>query len=219
MRTVGIGVCCLLLPLLGGAAAPGAVAAEAFAGLDLGEPAPEPIPPGEPPAAGAPACLAHEPSAAELVRCAWDWAGLEPGRDRSWRSRVRWSGWLPRLSGGVDYDIGDSWDYRYVPGEPRVDKLRQNDGWGWDADLKLDLSKAVYSSDELAVAREGLRRSAARRDLAVELIRLIYARRELLRRGLPPAGSSQRGELDELTAVIDAWTGSRFADRWCGRRS
>lgn len=214
MRAVAIGVCCLLLGL---AAAP--AAAEAIAGLDLGEPATEPLPPAERPAAGAPACLIREPSAAELVRSAWDWAGLEPARDRSWRSRVRWAGWLPRLKGGVDCDVGDSWDYRYEPGEPRVDKLRQDDGWGWDVDLTLELARLVYSSDELAVAREELRRSAARRDLAVELIRLIYARRELLRRGLPPAGSSQRGELDELTAVIDAWTGGRFADRWCGRRS
>lgn len=214
MRAVAIGVCCLLLGL---AAAP--AAAEAIAGLDLGEPATEPLPPAERPAAGAPACLIREPSAAELVRSAWDWAGLEPARDRSWRSRVRWAGWLPRLKGGVDCDVGDSWDYRYEPGEPRVDKLRQDDGWGWDVDLTLELTRLVYSSDELAVAREELRRSAARRDLAVELIRLIYARRELLRRGLPPAGSSQRGELDELTAVIDAWTGGRFADRWCGRRS
>jgi hypothetical protein len=129
------------------------------------------------------------------------------------------SGWLPRLTGGVRYDLGDRWDYRYEPGEPRVDQLQQDDGWSWDVGLSWDLAGMAFSKDELSVAQERVRRAAARRDLAVEILRVFYARRALLLAGLPARGSAEWIQLLEANAVLDAWTGGAFTDRFCGGRS
>ncbi len=166
-----------------------------------------------------PACLRREPSSAELVRAAVEVAGLGAGEDRERAWRVRVAGFLPKLTAGVDMDVGDRQDFRYEPGSPRVDQLQVDDGWGWDVGLSLDLSGAAYRADELQVAREAVRRARERRELALEVIRLQHARLRLLRGGLPTAGSDEGAQLAELGALLDAWTGGRFADRLCRPRA
>jgi hypothetical protein len=161
------------------------------------------------------ACLRHEPKVREVVKAAWEEAGLLPDDDRSRKSRVRASGWLPKLSGGVSKDMGDRWDYRYEPGTPRVDQLHQDDGLRWDVGLTWDLSKTVYQGEELQVAREASRRARERMDLAAEVIRLYFSRRRLLQNGLPEKGSTSATILKETTATLDAFTAGRFRGRWC----
>ena len=162
-----------------------------------------------------PACLRHEPKVREVVKAAWEEAGLLPEDDRSRRSRVRASGWLPKVSGGVSKDMGDRWDYRYEPGTPRVDQLHQDDGLRWDVGLTWDLSKTVYQSDELQVAREASRRARERMDLAAEVIRLYFSRRRLMQDGLPQKGAASALMLQETTATLNAFTAGRFRGRWC----
>ena len=162
-----------------------------------------------------PACLRHEPKVREVVKAAWEEAGLLPEDDRSRRSRVRASGWLPKVSGGVSKDMGDRWDYRYEPGTPRVDQLHQDDGLRWDVGLTWDLSKTVYQSDELQVAREASRRARERMDLAAEVIRLYFSRRRLMQDGLPQKGATSALMLQETTATLNAFTAGRFRGRWC----
>jgi len=162
-----------------------------------------------------PACLRHEPKVREVVKAAWEEAGLLPEDDLSRKSRVRASGWLPKLSGGVSKDMGDRWDYRYEPGTPRVDQLHQDDGLRWDVGLTWDLSGTVYQGEELAVAREASRRARERMDLAAEVIRLYFSRRRMMQNGIPAPGSGPAIMLLEATATLDAFTGERFRGRWC----
>jgi hypothetical protein len=166
-----------------------------------------------------PACLRHEPKVREVVRAAWEEAGLLPEDDRSRKSRVRASGWLPKLSGGVSKDMGDRWDYRYEPGTPRVDQLHQDDGLRWDVGLTWDLSKTVYQGEELQVAREASRRARERMDLAAEVIRLYFSRLRLMQNGLPEKGSTSALIMQETTATLDAFTAGRFRGRWCEAKS
>ncbi len=160
-------------------------------------------------------CLSSEPKSLELVKAAWAFSGLKREKESSLENRVRISGWLPRLSGGVSYDLGDRWDYKYEPGEPRVDQLHQNNGLSWDAGMSLDLARTVFQVEELSVIKESSRRASERRDLAMEVIRLVFARRQLMLHGMPKEGSAERNRLDEYTAVLDAWTGGAFQNRWC----
>jgi hypothetical protein len=162
-----------------------------------------------------PACLRHEPRVREVVKAAWEEAGLLPEDDRSRKSRVRAAGWLPKVSGGVSKDMGDRWDYRYEPGTPRVDQLHQDDGLRWDVGLTWDLSKTVYQSDELQVAREASRRARERMDLAAEVIRLYFSRRRMMQNKIPAPGSAPAIMLLEITATLDAFTAGRFRGRWC----
>lgn len=160
-------------------------------------------------------CLSLEPKALELVKEAWAKSGLKKERELSLENRLRISGWFPKLSGGLSYNLGDKWDYKYEPGEPRVDQLHQNNGLSWDVGMTIDLARAVYQVEQLAVLRESSRRAGERRDLALEVIRLVFARRQLMLHGIPEPGSSERSQLEEFTAVLDAWTGGVFQDRWC----
>jgi hypothetical protein len=162
-----------------------------------------------------PPCQRFEPDVRMVVRAAWEEAGLLPGEDLSRKSRLRASGWLPKLSGGVSKDMGDRWDYRYEPGTPRVDQLHQDDGLRWDVGLSWDVSRTVFSSEELQVAREASKRARERMDLAAEVIRLYFSRRRLMQKGLPSPGSSSALQLSEITATLDASTGERFRKRWC----
>lgn len=164
---------------------------------------------------GPPACQGTEPAVREVVRAAWKHAGLLPEEDRSRKSRVRTSGWLPKLSGGISKDMGDRWDYRYEPGTPRVDQLHQDDGLRWDVSLAWDISKAVFQSEELQVAREASRRARERMDLAAEVIRLYFLRRRMMQKGLPLSDSPSAVVLTEITATLDAFTGGRYKHRWC----
>lgn len=162
-----------------------------------------------------PVCLRGEPDVREVVQAAWEEAGLLPGEDLSRKSRVRAAGWLPKLSGGVSKDMGDRWDYRYEPGTPRVDQLHQDDGLRWDVGLSWDVSKAVFSSEELQVTREAAKRARERMDLAAEVIRLYFARRRLMQKGVPLPESPAATQLFETTAMLNAYTGGRFSNRWC----
>jgi len=217
MKAFPAGVVCALLAAGAVAAAgPPGEGEPGIEGIDLGG-AGEDRPRSRQRAAKPPACLEREPEVGALVRAAWGQAGLEAADDEDRRSRVRIAGWLPKLSGGVRYDWGDRWDYRYEPGEPRVDQLHRDDGYSWDAGLSLDLAQAAYPSEELAAVKEAARRAAERRELAVEIIRLAFERRGLLIHGLPRPGSQERLRLGELTAVLDAWTGGVYARRFCGR--
>jgi hypothetical protein len=161
------------------------------------------------------ACLNTEPTANEVVKAAWKEAGLLPEEDRSRKWRVRLSGWLPRLTGGVSKDTGDKRDYRYEPGSPRVDQFHLDDGLGWDAGLTWDLSRMAFQSEELQVAREASRRVRERLDLAAEVIRLYFSRRRLTLQGLPLPNTPEAVQLLEATALLNAWTGSRLSERWC----
>jgi hypothetical protein len=160
-------------------------------------------------------CLKNEPDVHRLVRVAWEEAGLTRDEDRSRKTRVRVSGWLPKISAGFTTDMGDRWDYRYEPGTPRVDQIHQDEGVRWDAGVSWDLSRTVFRSEELQVAREASRRVRERMDLAAEVIRLYFARRRLVLQGPPSPGSPVVLQITELTVMLNALTGARFRQSWC----
>jgi hypothetical protein len=162
-----------------------------------------------------PSCLEREPPALEVVRAAWNEAGLLQEWDRSRQSRIRWNAWLPKISGGLSKNIGDQSDYRYEPGSPRVDQLHQENGWRWDVGLTLDLPRVVYDPEELQISRESSKRARERMDMATEVLRLYFTRKRLISHGLPAAGSKAALNLSETTAIINSWTGGSFAQSWC----
>ncbi len=164
------------------------------------------------------ACLAKEPKVGRLVRAALARAGLDQAEDGQLRRQARLSGWLPKLDGGLSMDAGDRWYARYEPGEAMVEQQQQDDGLRWDVGLSWDLARMAYHGDDLQVAREVVKRAQQRRELAAEVIRLYFARRRLLIHGLPKVDSPARQQLEEFTALLDAWTGGRYARHWCGRK-
>jgi hypothetical protein len=162
-----------------------------------------------------PPCLMREPTVSEVVQATWEQASLLPDEDRSRRTRARVSGYLPKISGGLSKDLGNSWNYRYEPGTARVDQLRQTTGLRWDTAIVWDLALFAYNPDELQIARETTNRARERRNLATEVIRIYFARKKILRRGMPKPGSRFAQVVAEETAALDAWTSGRFRKQWC----
>jgi hypothetical protein len=162
-----------------------------------------------------PPCLRAEPTVRQVVQATWEQASLLPEEDSSRRTRARVSGYLPKLSGGLSKDQGNTWNYRYEPGTARVDQLRQTSGLRWDASIGWDLALFAYNPDELQISRETTSRARERRNLATEVIRIFFARQKTLRRGLPKPGSHFAQLVAEETAALDAWTGGRFQKQWC----
>lgn len=218
MRTI-----CFLVTMLAVVLGAAAVAGEEPDGdlfaLDLGPGSPESDDTASPAARQAPACLDREPDPRQTVRAAWRTAGLGKDDDLSRKRRVRVSGWLPKVSGGITGDRGGRWDHRLEPGEPRVDQLHRDDDLRWDAGLSWDLAEAAFRSEEIQVAREAARRARERMDLAAEIVRLYFLRRRVLRTGLPAADTERALRLEEATATLDAWTGHRFTASWCRPRA
>jgi hypothetical protein len=162
-----------------------------------------------------PPCLKQEPRVREVIEAAWEQAALTPEEDHSRQTRARISGYLPKISGGLSKDGGNSWKYRYEPGTARVDQLQQTAGLRWDTSIVWDLALFAYNPDELQITREATNRARERRNLASEVIRIFFARQKILRRGMPTPGSRFAQLLAEETAALDTWTGGRFQKQWC----
>jgi hypothetical protein len=160
-------------------------------------------------------CRQNEPTVEEVVKAVWLEVGLRPEQDLEILSRVKLSGWFPKVSAGVSNDIGDRWDYRYEPGTPRVDQMHEDVGFRWDASLSWDLSKIAFQSAEVQVLKENARRSRERMDLAAEVIRIYFLRKGLMTEGMPQPRSKEAYQLQQATATLDAWTNGRFHRRWC----
>lgn len=164
------------------------------------------------------ACMGNEPDVQKVVRAAWEEAGLLRDDDVSRAGRVRASGWLPRIAGGVSKDMDDSRDYRYEPGDPRVDQIHLDKSIDWDVGLSWEMSDIVFRSEELQVAREASRRSRERLNLANEVIRLYFTRKKLLYQGGVDNEADFEIRLAEITATLNVWTGGRFERLWCGKK-
>jgi len=162
-----------------------------------------------------PDCLKREPTAQQTVKAAWKSANLEPEKDASMRHRARVANWLPKLKGGVSKDIGGRWDFRYEPGEPRIDQLHRTDGWGFDIGVSWDFSDLVFDSEEIRVLQQSSHRVLERMEVASAVLDLYFTRLELLKTGIPKPGSKAALSYLEATARLDIWTGGVFHKRWC----
>ncbi len=210
-KKLAIGICLLLVSA-------GRAQDKTGSSYQLPDIQPQAIPPKSKPDSmqkSKPACLAAEPDINQIVEQTWAQAGLSKVQDESRKTRVRFSGWLPKISGGLSQDIGGRWDYKYEAGSTPVDQFHYNDGLRWDVGLSWDLSKIAFRSEELQVARETSKRALERMEIATMVIGLYFTRFRLTLQGLPEPGSDRAIKFLEATAILDAWTGGKFKKSWC----
>ena len=159
-------------------------------------------------------CNGNEPRIDEVVEAVWAHAGMEPGADKARMKRAGWSGLFPRLDGAVAKDTGGRWSSRYSPGSTQ-DTLQWNAGWSWQVGLTWDLSGLVWTAAEVREARENARRALERMDMATQVVRAYVERKKLLAKYLSVAKDELRWRIMELTALLDAWSGWAFRNKWC----
>jgi hypothetical protein len=178
-------------------------------------PAPAPWPGPDPEAP----CLARARTAAVALAMA------DPARARSYIRRAANAAWLPELRLRMDRRLGrsESLDLPVgsVTGPLGLDTV--NDV-RYEARATWDLSRLVFSPDEMAAEAQALRMADVRRDLEALVTRLYFERRRLTlgleaEAGDEAAARSRHAlRADELQAELEALSGGAFAHCLAERR-
>jgi len=167
--------------------------------------------------------FAAEPSIAEVQKMSIHYAEVSPEKIANWRRQAQKRAWLPDLSMGVDGDknrtIGDSvWGTSSSGGHHYVgpDDKTFYDNFGWGVSMSWDLGDLVWSSDQTSIDSRSKLMVELREDILNEVTRLYFERRRLQLQMLGVSGEQpdkMQNELriEELTALIDAFTGGGFS--------
>lgn len=158
-----------------------------------------------------------EPTVHELMSAAAREAELRPDRLRSWMSRARLAALAPRVSFGIDRNVGRDESLDLADGGR---DLSTDDDLGWKAEASWELSRLVFSPDEMRVAREGLRLTELRQEVQTHVVQLYFERRRLqVQRAMARRSGPEDplSELDrevrirEIEANLDALSGGAFS--------
>lgn len=151
-------------------------------------------------------------------RKAIELALAEPERARSYISRAGYAAWLPELrlllsrryGRSESIDINSSSTALSSPlGIDTVNDVR------YEARATWDLSKLVFSSEELAAQAQAIHMAELRRDIETTVNRLYFERRSLDRSGDQVTRRGPR--TGEVEAELDALSGGAFASCMAGK--
>jgi len=167
-----------------------------------------------------------EPTISEVHRIAIDYAEVNPEKIKSWRYLSKKRAWFPELDvsfdGQRDWSSSDSiWGSYSIGGQHYVgpdDKTRGED-FGWDVSLSWDLGDLIWSSDQTAIDSRSKLMVELREDILDQITRLYFERRRIQ---VELAANEvfdhqlkidKKMRIEELTALIDAFTGGEFSRR------
>ncbi len=146
-------------------------------------------------------------------------AFADPARARSMITRARRAAWLPQLSVRVDRRVGryESIDFKTGGGDlGRPLGLDIQNSLRYEARATWDLSKVVFSAEELAAEAHALRMADMRRTVEAQFNRVLFERRRLKADANESAPAEQpanrrRLRVDELGAELDSLSGGAFS--------
>ncbi|MCS6915141.1 MAG: hypothetical protein RMK29_13855 [Myxococcales bacterium] len=143
---------------------------------------------------------AHGPTVEQLQRAALRRAGLEPASQEEMLRRLRLAPLLPQLTVSV---------WRGVQlGRPDLPvPLADPERLSFALTARWDLSRLVFSRDELAVRAQAQRAAQLRRALRAEIAQLYARHQEALRQQGPEAAQAR-----ELGALLEALTAEAEPD-------
>jgi hypothetical protein len=140
---------------------------------------------------------------------------VEPERARSYVSRAGHAAWLPELRLLMNRRLGRS-ESLDVPSGASVGSgplgLDTANDVRYEARATWDLSKLVFSAEEIAAVNAALRMADLRREVESLANRLYFERRRLKMEPIPTADTRARRDLrvEELDAELDALSGGAF---------
>jgi hypothetical protein len=154
-------------------------------------------------------------SLSALVEAAWAHADLRMPRRRAWIRRVRAATLLPEVSAGYDHRRGRGWDHHLqldAPDELDTDgSLTQT----FRVRATWDLSRLVYSNDELRVTQTTLDIQSRRATLRSE-VQALFERRQAqiaawtLTAPHDPHRADLETEIRQLTQALEVLCGVEF---------
>ncbi|MBI5415328.1 MAG: four helix bundle protein [Candidatus Omnitrophica bacterium] len=157
-----------------------------------------------------------DPTIQQVHRWAIAYAEVDPQKIKSWRSLARSRAFLPQLSVGLDR--GDGEVFHWDTGTNPDTLLKGRDLLSWDVSLSWNLGDVVWSTDQTTIDSRSKLMVELREDVLDQVTRLYFERRrlqvELAADALePPAQFDKELRVEELTALLDAFTGGKFSRR------
>jgi hypothetical protein len=164
------------------------------------------------------------PTIQQVQKWAIDYAQVDPQKIIEWREQLKKRAWFPKFSVGMSQDknrtTSDNIWGSYTGGGQQFigtdDKTFYNN-LGWDVSLSWDLGDVIWSSDETSIDSRAKLMVELRQDILDQVTRLYFERRriEILLQSSdetdPMIILEQQMRLEELTALIDAFTGGKFS--------
>jgi len=157
-----------------------------------------------------------EPSIREVQQFAIHYAEVHPNKIKQWRWAAKNKAWLPTLSAGLNRTASDyfHWD---TGANPDL-LLKGRDYLDWDVSLSWDLGELIWNDDQTSIDSRSKLMVELREDILDQITRLYFERRrlqvELLALETTPDEQlllDKQLRLQELTALIDGFTGGEFS--------
>ena len=161
--------------------------------------------------------LGNEPTVQQVHRWAIDYAEVSPDKIKNWRALAGKRALLPDLSVGLDRAEGEL--YHWDTGQNPDNLLKGRDLLNWDVSLSWDLGDVIWSTDQTAIDSRSKLMVELREDVLDQVTRLYFERRRLqaelaaVDSSEPPVQFDKQLRIDELTALLDAFTGGEFSRR------
>jgi len=161
----------------------------------------------------------HEPTIADVQSAAIRYAEVHPDKIKRWRRQAALKALLPSVDVGVDHDHsrdssideGTFPNYQLISSQDRDSSI--------DFSVTWDLSELIWNPDQTSIDVRSKLMAQLRDDLVNEVTRTYFERRRLQVALLTSPPSDQQAllekelRLQELTALIDGFTGGYFSQQ------
>ncbi len=156
--------------------------------------------------------FASEPGIQEVQRMAIRYADMDPSKIQRWHRQSRLKALVPSFSLGIDRNSSELWHWDTGQSPDSIVKGRELTDW--DMSLSWDLSDIVWSSDQTSIDSRSKLVAELREDVLGQVTRIYFERRRLQMEteSMPEDQIAwSRLRIDELTAMLDAYTGGGFS--------
>ncbi len=157
----------------------------------------------------------NEPDISDVQEAAIKYAEVHPDKIKKWRESANKKALLPNISIGADRYLTDYWHWDSGTNPDTFQKGK--DAVSWDVTMSWDMGELIWNSDQTSIDTRSKLMVELRDDIMNEVTRTYFERRRLQidLLAFPPkdlkAGLEKELRLQELTADIDALTGSYFS--------
>ncbi|NQT23605.1 MAG: hypothetical protein HQ579_09255 [Candidatus Omnitrophica bacterium] len=162
----------------------------------------------------------NEPSIREVHEMAINYAEVSPDKIKRWRKQAGMKAVFPKISFGFDRDMDTNINIdRGGTNDPDLFIFGpDSESWNWDLSLSWDLSDLIYNETQTSIDVRGKLMAQLREDILNEVTRVYFERRRLLLKTVQSQSETHRENveeklrIEELTALLDAFTGGEFSD-------
>ncbi|MCA9400436.1 MAG: hypothetical protein KC713_02325 [Candidatus Omnitrophica bacterium] len=156
----------------------------------------------------------EEPTIQEVQQWAIIYAEVNADKIKLWRRQARVRALVPSVSTGIDRSATDLFHWNTGANPDELQKGKEY--LDWDVSLNWDFGDMVWSGDQTSIDSRSKLLVELREDILDQVTRLYFERRRLqlelvLLRDLDArALMDKEMRVEELTALLDGYTGGRF---------